>query len=154
MLIQSWLIATSFPVQNHSIPFFCQQFVKKLADRSFISVQSGINSVQISLRLTQTISRVFPWNECPCTSRKQKSDRLWKSLGWYLDKVPPRGNLNALGCSKGKPSGCALGFTFGTSLGFRFSLGWTFSRQPLRLFHNLSQSLDAFNFWALASGVL
>ena len=60
----------------------------------FPSVQSGIHSVPISLQLSQTFSRLLPWGECPCTSRKPKSDRLWKSLGCYLEKVPPQGSLN------------------------------------------------------------
>ena len=114
--------------QQHWIWLYSQWLSGLTQDFGFLSVQSGIYNVQISLRLSQTFCRVLPWDECPCTSRKPKSDRLWKSLVWYLEKVPPGGYLNASGYSEGKPSGCALGFAFGTSLGFRFARGGTFSR--------------------------
>ena len=88
----------------------------------------GSSSVQLQL---------FPWDECPCTSRKPKSDKLLKSLG-VVCKTSPSGEPECLTIFWRQ----TLGFAFGKSLGFRLSLGRSFSRQPLRLFNSLSQWLQ------------
>ena len=55
----------------------------KESDFGFLSVQSRIYSIQISLRFFQTFSGLLScqesWDECSCTSRKPNSDRLGKS---------------------------------------------------------------------------
>ena len=71
--------------------------VRISTDFGFLSVQSGIYSVQTSLQLSAVF---FPyntfWRVCPCTSRKPKSDKLLKSLG-VVWKTSPRESLNASG---------------------------------------------------------
>ena len=128
----------------HDTQCFLQWRQVTNTDFYFLSVQSEIYSVQISLQVFQDFSRQLPRASLENKSLRDCGkalgdiwDRLWKSRRGYLEKVPPWENLKPRDVPKANASEEPKGLTSEYPEAFRFSRGGTIFRYHPRLFHNL-----------------